>query len=262
MLIITKVEMDLQRTGQTFRMEAVQNDYNTRCLEATLSSGGEKWQIPEGVVAAMRYRKLDGTQGYYDTLPDGPQAFGISGSVVSMILAPQMLTEPGTVVAQLELIQDSCILATGLILVSITENPSAGAVASEDYINWMQWMRLQLDMHLQQALGSGALVGPAGEPAILQSSSVTYQSGLSGTQVPDGEWCISVPEVKSGHYLWTKTVYTFNTGEPVTQYSVCLTGNSSGIVMQNLIDNADLTHFVAQAGIGSMHGTQAYAGDR
>lgn len=31
---------------------------------------------------------------------------------------------------------------------------------------------------------------------------------------------------------------------------------------RNLLDNSDFTQFVAQAGIGGMHGTQAYAGDR
>lgn len=31
---------------------------------------------------------------------------------------------------------------------------------------------------------------------------------------------------------------------------------------RNLLDNSDFTHFIAQAGIGGAHGTQAYAGDR
>lgn len=31
---------------------------------------------------------------------------------------------------------------------------------------------------------------------------------------------------------------------------------------RNLLDNSDFLHFIAQAGIGGTHGTQAYAGDR
>ena len=173
--------------------------------------------------------------------------------------------------------------------------------------------------------------GDTGEPAALISSSVTYQVGDSGTVIPSGSWSNSVPPVTPGRYLWTRQVLQFNTGAPITGYSVSRfgidgtgavssvagvapdeTGNvpldassvkalalaggtmEGGINMNgqslsglnaptkndqaanmgfvneqmkkaapyNHADNSDFTQFVAQAGIGGMHGTQAYAGDR
>lgn len=62
--------------------------------------------------------------------------------------------------------------------------------------------------------------GDTGEPATLISSSVTYQVGDSGTVIPSGSWSSSVPPVTPGRYLWTRQVLQFNTGAPITGYSV------------------------------------------
>lgn len=62
--------------------------------------------------------------------------------------------------------------------------------------------------------------GDTGEPATLISSSVTYQVGDSGTVIPSGSWSGSVPPVTPGRYLWTRQVLQFNTGAPITGYSV------------------------------------------
>lgn len=66
--------------------------------------------------------------------------------------------------------------------------------------------------------------GDTGAPATLVSSSVTYQVGDSGTVVPSGTWNSSIPTVSQGKYLWTKIVQTFNTGNPVTAYTVSRMG--------------------------------------
>ena len=184
--------------------------------------------------------------------------------------------------------------------------------------------------------------GDTGEPATLVSSQVTYQVGDSGTIIPSGSWQASVPSVTPGKFLWTRQVLQFNTGTPITSYSVSrfgidgsgavstvagvapdLNGNVSldassvkalpigGGTMEGAINmngqplsglndptkddeaankwyvdaakkdaesytdeqvrkaapyqyanNSDFTQFVAQAGIGGLHGTHAYAGDR
>ena len=62
--------------------------------------------------------------------------------------------------------------------------------------------------------------GDTGEPATLVSSQVTYQVGDSGTIIPSGSWTTSVPPVTPGRYLWTRQVLQFNTGAPITSYSV------------------------------------------
>lgn len=62
--------------------------------------------------------------------------------------------------------------------------------------------------------------GDTGEPATIVSADITYQMGDSGTIIPSGSWSESIPTVTPGRYLWTRQVIQFNTGNPVTSYSV------------------------------------------
>ena len=66
--------------------------------------------------------------------------------------------------------------------------------------------------------------GDTGDPATLVKAEVTYQAGTSGTVIPSGAWSSSIPSVVQGQYLWTKTVQQFNTGNPITAYSVSRMG--------------------------------------
>ena len=73
--------------------------------------------------------------------------------------------------------------------------------------------------------------GDTGIPATILSRSVTYQVGDSGTVVPSGSWLANVPSVPQVKYLWTRTVVQFNTGDPITWYSVAYAGiNGTGAV--------------------------------
>ena len=66
--------------------------------------------------------------------------------------------------------------------------------------------------------------GNTGDAATVKSRSVTYQVGSSGTTAPSGSWLPAVPPVPQGQFLWTKTDVTFNTGNPITWYSVSRMG--------------------------------------
>lgn len=73
--------------------------------------------------------------------------------------------------------------------------------------------------------------GDKGDAATLTGHSTTYMVSDSGTIVPSGSWVADVPNVPQGKYLWTRTVLTFNTGNPVTSYSVSRMGlDGSGAV--------------------------------
>ncbi len=73
--------------------------------------------------------------------------------------------------------------------------------------------------------------GDTGSPATLVTKSVTYQVSSSGTVEPSGVWSSNVPTVPQGQYLWTRTVVQFNTGAPITWYSVAYAGiNGTGAV--------------------------------
>lgn len=73
--------------------------------------------------------------------------------------------------------------------------------------------------------------GDTGAPAALIQRNTSYMVSDSGTIVPSGSWVADVPNVPQGKYLWTRTVLTFNTGSPVTSYSVSRFGlDGSGAV--------------------------------
>lgn len=62
--------------------------------------------------------------------------------------------------------------------------------------------------------------GDTGDPATLVGSSVTYQASDSGNIIPSGSWSTTIPTVSQGRYLWTREITQFNTGGPITKYSV------------------------------------------
>lgn len=159
MRVTTKIGIDLQRPSYPTVINAVQGDQNTRQLEISLYSGSVAWQIPENTVVAMRYCKPDRTKGYYDTMPDGSTAFTVSENMVSILLAPQILTVAGTVSAQVVLYQGTAVLSTFSVQIRVEADPSAGAVTSEDYVNWMQWIKSELDAYLEQLKTNGEFVG-------------------------------------------------------------------------------------------------------
>lgn len=62
--------------------------------------------------------------------------------------------------------------------------------------------------------------GDTGDPAELDTAATTYQTSNSGTTIPTGTWVDEPPYVAPGSYLWTRVILQFNTGNPVTYYTV------------------------------------------
>ena len=152
----TNIRMDLSKPDIGLSVNAVQGDAYSRTLRITLNNGLQPWIIPEDACVAVRYRKPDKTNGYYDTLPDGTAAWSIQENILTIRLAPQMLTVAGTVTAQIELIQGLHTLSTFSLNVYVEANPAAGALKSETYINWLQWLQEQSDAQVQIALQAAA----------------------------------------------------------------------------------------------------------
>lgn len=184
MIIIHKLETDLQQNREPELLRAVQGDANTRVLELRLTSGEEAWTVPEDVQVWMRYCKSDGTKGVYDTLPDGSTAWSLKDNVLSIALAPQMLTVPGPVLAQVELIRGVSTLATFAFRISVERNVAAGTVTSEDYVNMLQWMKGELDRLLEEARDSGDFDGPQGPQgeAGVSVMDLAREAGFQGTE--------------------------------------------------------------------------------
>lgn len=132
MLITSKLEIDLRQPGFKQIAYAVQGDSNTRALEISLFSGGLAWEIPPETTMVVFFNKGDGTGGSYDTLPDGTAAGSISGNVVTVTLAPQVLTAPGPVELVVGFISGDTKLHTFLVYLDVQPNPGL-QVTSENY---------------------------------------------------------------------------------------------------------------------------------
>lgn len=133
MIITQKINMDLRKPTVIPGINAVQGDTYTRQLEISLFDSGEAWQIPGGTTVLVRYIRGDGTGGEYDTRPSGEQASAISGNVISLVLAPQMLTEAGVVQVNVTLIREEQRLSTFRFLVNVHPNAGAELESSEGY---------------------------------------------------------------------------------------------------------------------------------
>lgn len=132
MYVKHKLEIDLSGQAVMPRVDMVEGDQYARQLELSLLCGGESWEIPEDVHAAVRFRKPDGTGGEYDSLPDGSPAWSASGNVLTVELAPQVLSCPGNGILSVVLTQGDARVSTFHILFQI-HGAIPGGLESEDY---------------------------------------------------------------------------------------------------------------------------------
>lgn len=128
-----QIKMDLFHSGPMPVVDAVQGDSCSRCLEFSLHEAGKPFRIPENTSAIIRYRKMDKTGGEYDTLPTGERAWTITGNRVTITLAPQVLTFPGTVNLAVTLISDGAHLTTFPLSMEVMPSVHAEGAASENY---------------------------------------------------------------------------------------------------------------------------------
>ena len=135
--IIHKINMDLEQKGPTKWIEVPQGEVNTRKIRLLLTANYRPWSIPEEAVVLVRYRKPDGTEGEYDTLPDGTQAWHAEKNVLTISLTPQVLTVVGSVALYASLRLDNQILNTFVVDIRVRASEvgdSADRIdASEDY---------------------------------------------------------------------------------------------------------------------------------
>lgn len=135
MITTHKITMDLTNPGKMPRIHAVQDDRYCRNLELTLLANGEAWSVPESAVVQIRYCKPDGTGGEYDTLPDGTGAWSREGNVLTIALAPQVLTVAGAVSLSVTLVSGEARITTFGIGINVKPRVNADLMASEDYVN-------------------------------------------------------------------------------------------------------------------------------
>lgn len=63
-----------------------------------------------------------------------------------------------------------------------------------------------------------------GTGVTIKTTSVTYQTSISGTVIPTGTWSINVPSVTKGQYLWSRTIVSYSDDNSTTTYNVAYQG--------------------------------------
>lgn len=130
------LRVDLLDPGAPQIIHAVQDDSNSRKIAFSIYAGGAQWAVPDGTLVTVRYKKPDGTAGFYDTLPDGSTpAATIDGNVVTVALVPQAFTVRGNVPVQIKLYDSAGIsIATFAVVMHISANVVSDAeIVSSDY---------------------------------------------------------------------------------------------------------------------------------
>lgn len=179
MLVTSKIEIDILNPGKIPRIAVSQGDYHSRRIAFTLLADGQAWPLPENAVFGLRYRKPDSTTGSYDTLPDGQSAWSVNDNVVSVALAPQLVSVPGCVNAQVEITDGNAILATFPFQIIVAEDPSRPVLQSASYFNWQQWVNGQLKEHIEELKESGAFTGAT--PNLQIGTVTSLPAGSSAT---------------------------------------------------------------------------------
>lgn len=237
MIVTHNVTIDLLDRGSIPRIDAMQDDRYTRELAISLMTGTEPWIIPEDAAAVIRYCKSDGIGGEYDTLPDGTGAWSASGNVLTLALAPQVLTVPGTVVLSASLIRENQLLGIYSVHIHVWEQAKRNVGESQDYYKVMGFLPGPLNAKAGQFLrvaqvddegnvvvveGADAVPGGSGEAADDAIRTLTISYGLSATDaLPPKNWSETVPQMSAEYpYLWIKLEKKYSNAVAVADVGV------------------------------------------
>ena len=132
MVVKHKIKMDLARPACMPKVDVVQRDQFTRQLELSLYADGEAWEIPEDISVIIYFVRADGTGGDYDTLSNGTRAWAASGNVLTVEVAPPVMSQPGPVVMALDLIQGEKRVSTFNILLDVLQTLSQSYMPSDE----------------------------------------------------------------------------------------------------------------------------------
>lgn len=173
------LRVDLLDPGAPQIIHAVQDDSNSRKIAFNIYAGGAQWAVPDGTLVTVRYKKPDGTAGFYDTLPDGSTpAATIDGNVVIVSLVLQAFTVRGNVPVQIKLYDSTgASIATFAVVMHVSANVVSDAeIVSSDYYSVLT---KQIADVLAAAKGIEGNVTAAQEAAEQAASSASAASGAA-----------------------------------------------------------------------------------
>lgn len=123
-MMLKRITVDLENPGSTPIIFAVQSSCSLG-LEIKLRRNQRPCRIAKDIRTVVRYKKLDGKGGEYDTLGDSTPAGTVSGDCLTVHLSSQMFTMPGSVEVTVALHQGSTVI--GCIPVVLYVGGSANA---------------------------------------------------------------------------------------------------------------------------------------
>lgn len=168
--------MELTGRGRPYQIHAKQGDTNTRVVEILLYANNTPFQPPVGTKFVVRFRKQDGTSGMYDTMPDGTTpAATAEANLLTVNLAPQMLTCPGKVQCDVALVNGTDVLATFDFWLVVDPSPSEGTdTGSQNYyrVQTLDELNAVLDSFEQEILTKSG-----GQPVPVTSASEMVDTG-------------------------------------------------------------------------------------
>lgn len=192
MTVNSNITLDLRRPDST-RSCVYAKTGDSRAVKAALYDGGEPWAAPSGATVVIRFCKPDKTGGIYDTLPSGATAYTIAtdpdtgGTVVTATLAPQMLTCPGLVVADMVIISGSDAVATFSWRVDVQRSPMDGVdTTSQDYYNYQTLAQINSGIAAAQAAADAAVKTVNGKSPD-SNGNVNVTPGSSGVSSVNGK---------------------------------------------------------------------------
>ena len=194
MIVTHKLTMDLGRAGVPPRIDVSQDDRYSRNLEIRLMANGGPFCPPKGCNLLIRYEKPDKTGGSYDALPDGSRAWRLSENLLTVALAPQVCTVPGTVHMVVSFLQNQAEISSFALLLDVHKLPK-GIKPSRDYVNITGFVPQPEQAKVGQYLmvmgvdefGRVTVMGAAGEAATLEIGRVETLEYGSEPQVTEME---------------------------------------------------------------------------
>ena len=198
MTITHKLSIDLTQQVCPVLVEAVQDDCG-RALALALHTNGIPWQIPRGVSTIVRYRKSDGFGGEYDTLPDGTCAWSATDNILTVALAPQVLTTAGETSLSVVLTDGQNTISTFDISLHVQPGLHKRIAKSDQYVNVFFDSGSAL-----RAIGEKIISGKIAS-IVLLGDSIT--DGVGGTDY-NGSYSES-PSTNTKGYCWANAFKIF-----------------------------------------------------
>lgn len=244
MQVTKNITLDLLETGSPVIIKAKQNDRNTRYIAAHLYVGRLDYQVPSGTEIAFRYKKPDGTAGFYDALPDNSPAVTVSGNTITVELVEQVLTVAGCVHCEINMYNAASEkLTTFTFEIAVEESVLTDAeIISSDYYN-------VLTEQITKALQAATDAAEQAENAAQSAQDAADSAAMSK------DWAAGQPVTYSGtsvsiayagaNRIASITAYGENAQGGTTEAPVQLTGVDSVFVGgRNLLPKATKTQTI------------------